>query len=271
MIILPSGDERMSVLKILRIIERTRPQAVIPYHKMPSAAEVASVIRRPPTSLPSAVTDYMEWRGISLDPVTRKLVRRTVELSDRVQTITVLAKSLYMSRRALGRRFLNQGLPVPSHWLQISRILRATSKLQNSDASLFRVATSLGYPDGFSLSNQMSRPAGHSSAGGARTAGMGMDLRELAGARSPKRRYRRGHRERPAVHRRNRLSRRASRRRPRTPSRRFPLTSKGISTCPLPPPPARKQPRISGSTSSGARYSGARTFPSAYPPSRPRF
>lgn len=159
-IILPSGDERMSVLKILRIIERTRPQAVIPYHKMPSAAEVASVIRRPPTSLQSAVTDYMEWRGISLDPVTRKLVRRTVELSDRVQTITVLAKSLYMSRRALGRRFMNQGLPVPSHWLQISRILRATNKLQNSDASLFRVATSLGYPDGFSLSNQMSRLLG---------------------------------------------------------------------------------------------------------------
>ena len=159
-IILPSGEDQVSVLRILRIIERTRPQSVIPYHEMPSPAEVASVIRRPPTSLASAVTDYMEWRGVSPDPVTRKLVRRTIELSDRVQTIAVLAKNLYMSRRALGRRFLNQGLPVPSHWLQISRILRATIRLQNSDASLFRVATSLGYPDGFSLSNQMSRLLG---------------------------------------------------------------------------------------------------------------
>lgn len=156
-IILPSGDDQLSVLRILRVIEQTRPQAVIPYHSMPSPGEVANVIRRPPPSLASCITEYLEWRGLSLDPLTRNIVRRTVELSDRVQTITALAKNLYMSRRALGRRLMNQGLPVPSHWLQISRILRATIKLQNSDASLFRVATALGYPDGFSLSNQMSR------------------------------------------------------------------------------------------------------------------
>lgn len=159
-IILPSGDEQLSVLRILRVIEQTRPQAVIPYHRLPSPAEVAKVIRRPPSSLASSVTEYMEWRGFPLDPITRNIIRRTVELSDRVQTITALARNLYMSRRALGRRLLNQGLPVPSHWLQISRILRATIKLQNSDASLFRVAASLGYPDGFSLSNQMSRLLG---------------------------------------------------------------------------------------------------------------
>ena len=159
-IILPSGDDQLSVLRILRVIEQTRPQAVIPYHRVPNSGEIASVMRRPPTSLASCVTEYLEWRGISLDPVTRNVIRRTVELSDRVQTITALAKNLYMSRRALGRRLTNQGLPVPSHWLQISRILRATIKLQNSDASLFRVATALGYPDGFSLSNQMSRLLG---------------------------------------------------------------------------------------------------------------
>ena len=159
-IILPSGEDQVSVLKILRTIEQTRPQAVIPYHRMLCPGEVASVMRRPPTSLSSAITEYMDWRGIALDPVTRNIVRRTVELSDRVQTISALAKNLYMSRRALGRRFLNQGLPVPSHWLQVSRIIRAAIKLQTTDASLFRVATSLGYPDGFSLSNQMSRLLG---------------------------------------------------------------------------------------------------------------
>ena len=159
-IILPSGDEQVSVLRILRVIEQTRPQAVLPHHRVPSPGEIASVVRRRPTSLASSVTEYMEWRGISLDPVTRNIIRRTVELSDRVQTITALAKNLYMSRRALGRRLLNQSLPVPSHWLQAARILRATIKLQNSDASLFTVASSLGYPDGFSLSNQMSRLCG---------------------------------------------------------------------------------------------------------------
>lgn len=159
-IILPSGNDELSVLRILRVIEQTRPQAVIPYHRVPGPAEIASVIRRPPTSLASGVIEYLEWRDIPLDPVTRNIIRRTVELSDRVRTITALAKNLYMSRRALGRRLLNQGLPVPSHWLQISRILRATIRLQNSDSSLFRVASSLGYPDGFSLSNQMSRLLG---------------------------------------------------------------------------------------------------------------
>ncbi|MDE2875836.1 MAG: hypothetical protein OXU69_17035 [Gemmatimonadota bacterium] len=159
-IILPSGNDELSVLRILRVIEQTRPQAVIPYHRVPGPGEIASVIRRPPTSLASGVTEYLEWRGVPLDPVTRKVIRRTVELSDRVRTIAALAKSLYMSRRALGRRLLNQGLPVPSHWLQVSRILRATIRLQNSESSLFRVASSLGYPDGFSLSNQMSRLLG---------------------------------------------------------------------------------------------------------------
>lgn len=159
-IVLPGGDDQLSVLRILRVIEQTRPQSVLPCHGVPSPDDIASVIRRPPMSLASCVADYLEWRGIPLDPVTRNIVRRIVELSDRVRTITALAKNLYMSRRALGRRLLNQGLPVPSHWLQISRILRATIMLQNSDSSLFRVAASLGYPDGFSLSNQMSRLLG---------------------------------------------------------------------------------------------------------------
>ena len=159
-VILPDGHDRLSVLRILRLIERTRPQAVLPYHEGPSPREIASVVRRPPTSLASSVTDYLEWRGIPLEPGTRNIIRRTIELSDRVQTIAALAWNLYMSRRALGRRLLGQELPVPSHWLQIARILRATIKLQNSDASLFSIATSLGYPDGFSLSNQMKRLCG---------------------------------------------------------------------------------------------------------------
>ena len=159
-IILPDGHDRLSVLRILRLIERTRPQVVLPHHEGPSPREIASVIRRPPTSLASSVTDYLEWRGVPLEPGTRNILRRTIELSDRVQTIAALARNLYMSRRALGRRLLGQELPVPSHWLQIARILRATIKLQNSDASLFSIATSLGYPDGFSLSNQMKRLCG---------------------------------------------------------------------------------------------------------------
>ena len=159
-IILPDRDDRLSVLRVLRAIEQSRPQAVLPYHEAPTAREIASVIRREPSCLASSVADYLVWRGFSLDPVTRSIIRRTVQLSSQVQTIGALAKNLYMSRRALGRKLHSSELPVPSHWLHISRVLRATIKLQNSEASLFSIAVSLGYSDGFSLSNQMHRLCG---------------------------------------------------------------------------------------------------------------
>ncbi len=159
-VILPESEDHLPVIRLLRAIEQSRPQAVLPFHEKPRPREIASVIRRPPVSLASSVAEFLDWRGFSFDPVTRSIIRRTVELSARVRTISELARNLYVSRRALGRRFLKSRMPVPSHWLQIFRILRATIKLQNSDATLFNVACSLGYPDGFSLSNQMQRLCG---------------------------------------------------------------------------------------------------------------
>lgn len=170
-VILPENDHSLPIIRLLRAIEQSRPQAVLPFHKTPRPREIASVIRRPPVNLASSVAEYLDWRGFSVDPVTRSIIRRTVELSARVCTISALARNLYLSRRALGRRFQKGRIPVPSHWLQISRILRATIRLQNSDATLFNVACSLGYPDGFSLSNQMQRLCGLRP----------LEVRELAG------------------------------------------------------------------------------------------
>jgi len=158
-LVLPDEDG-LSITQVLRAIERSRPQAVLPSHEAPRPGDVAAVIRRPPASLSTSIGEYMEWRGFSLDPITKSVIRRTIDLSAHVQTISALAKNLYVSRRALGRRFIKNGLPVPSHWLHAARILRAVIKLQNTDASLFSVACSMGYADGFSLSNQMSRLCG---------------------------------------------------------------------------------------------------------------
>jgi AraC-like DNA-binding protein len=102
----------------------------------------------------------MAWRGVSLDPDTRHIVRRTLELSCELRTVSALSRSLYLSRRALGRRFLDRGIPVPSHWLHFGRVLRACLKLQAATSNLFDVACDLGYPDGFALSNQMHRLLG---------------------------------------------------------------------------------------------------------------
>ena len=81
-------------------------------------------------------------------------------MAGELRTIGGLARALYVSRRALGRRFMARGLPVPSHWLQFGRLLRVAVQLQNSSDSLFAIATASGYADGFALSNQMYRLTG---------------------------------------------------------------------------------------------------------------
>jgi AraC-like DNA-binding protein len=126
----------------------------------PNPLDLEALLRRQPDDLAAEVMEYLVWRGIILDHETRHIVRRTVELSDDLRTVSALSRSLYLSRRALGRRFLDRGIPVPSHWLHFGRILRACVLLQSQKSSLFDVACDLGYPDGFALSNQMSRLMG---------------------------------------------------------------------------------------------------------------
>ncbi len=161
MVVLPPAD-RLEPLRdrVLAVTEEARPQSVMPFHPRLIPQEMASLLRREPRSIPQEFTDYLTWRGLPLDQETRRIVRRTAELSAELRTLGALARGIYLSRRALGRRFRKRGLPVPSHWLQFCRLLRATLRLQNSRASLFEVACSLGYPDGFTLSNQMERLVG---------------------------------------------------------------------------------------------------------------
>ncbi len=156
-VILPAETRDVPITRILRAIETARPQVVLPHHRRLSASQIAQVVKRPPHSLGTALVEYLEWRGLEVDATARAIIRRTVKLSTSVRTVGDLSRRLYMSRRALGRRFQSNGLPSPSRWLHLSRVLRATFRLQNSRVGLFHIACSLGYPDGFSLSRQMSR------------------------------------------------------------------------------------------------------------------
>lgn len=161
MVVLPPAEQVPSLREhVLAVAEDARPQTVLPFHPHLIAEEMASLLRREPSSLPDELVDFLRWRGLPLDQETRRIVKRTVELSIEVRTLKALARGIYLSRRALGRRFQKRGLPVPSHWLQFCRLLRAAIRLQNSRNSLFEVACSLGYPDGFTLSNQMHRLVG---------------------------------------------------------------------------------------------------------------
>lgn len=160
MVVLPPPDRLGDVDGLLQMTEQCRPHTLLPHHPDPDAGELTVLLRRAPSDLASDVLDYLAWRGIRTDRDTRSLLARTIELSGHLTTVSGLSRALYLSRRALGRRFRNSGIPVPSHWLHFLRVLRACVELQNSDKNLFRVACDLGYPDGFSLSNQMKRLTG---------------------------------------------------------------------------------------------------------------
>jgi AraC-like DNA-binding protein len=160
-VILSPGTDVLSDARAAAELRNLRPQGVLPFHAEPEAGECAQVLRRPPLDLAADVVDYLRWRGLCLDRDTCHLVRRILDLSGELRSIASVSRSLYLSRRALGRRLTLGGLPVPSHWLQMGRLLRVAVRLQNSEATVSSVAFEHGYPDGFSLSNQMERLLGH--------------------------------------------------------------------------------------------------------------
>jgi AraC-like DNA-binding protein len=160
LVLLPPAASVQRPDRLLEVMEQSRPHSILPYMPEIEIEELAMVLRRFPSEFALEVSDYLTWRGADMDMDTRRLVRKTLELSDQLRTVSGLARALYMSRRALGRRFMTRGLPVPSHLLHFGRILRASILLQDPSASLFGVSCELGYTDGFALSNQMKRLTG---------------------------------------------------------------------------------------------------------------
>jgi len=159
-VILPPTSEFGDQDLILELMRSCRPHSVLPFLPEIDTDELVAVLRRFPSQFDVEVTDYLAWRGIEVDLDTRRLLRKTLELSGDLRTVSGLARGLYMSRRALGRRFMSRGLPVPSHWLHFSRVLRGSILLQDPRANLFKIGCDLGYPDGFAFSNQLFRLTG---------------------------------------------------------------------------------------------------------------
>lgn len=160
LVVLPEPDEIAADATIAPTLAQCRPAGVLPYHQAPEASDLAQVLRRPPSDLAAEVSDYLRWRGLLVERDTLHLLRQIIDLSRSIRSVEGLARGMYMSRRALGRRLTSRGLPVPSHWLHVSRLLRLSMQLQNTETSLFSLACSAGYPDGFSASNQMKRLIG---------------------------------------------------------------------------------------------------------------
>lgn len=156
-IVLPPARYLTEALPLLSYVHALSPRAVLPTGEVVSPAYLRALLAAPPPNLASAVTEHLTARRILRDDGVRREVKRILELAPETPSISRLARRLYTSRRTLGRHFLGAGLPVPGHWLQFARLVHVAVRLQNDPASVFRVVATVGYADGFTLSNQMKR------------------------------------------------------------------------------------------------------------------
>lgn len=159
-ILLPPAREIRRTLPLLNYVGALNPRAILPGAILGTTENLRHVIAAPPRSLSDAVTAYLIQRDVIRSRTVRREVHRIFEFAPETGSISKLARKLYLSRRTLGRHLAAAGLPVPSHWLQFARLLHVAIHLQNETTAVFRIAGRAGYPDGFTLSNQMKRLTG---------------------------------------------------------------------------------------------------------------
>lgn len=159
-IVLPPAAEIHRVVGIVRELPSTMPRGVLPASAIGSVESVRNVLTSCPRDLPLRVLQYLSHHGVLPTAQLRNDVLRIFELAPHTPSIQKLCRQMYTSRRTLGRHFDAHGLPVPSHWLQFARLLHLATRIHGDKRAIFRLAAQAGYPDGFTMSNQMKRLLG---------------------------------------------------------------------------------------------------------------
>ena len=160
-VVLPPAGQIRSALPLLRDVNELRPRGILPHASLRTPEPIRLLLSSSPRDLSVAAVAHLTRQGILRDSRVRALVGTIFELAPTVPSISQLSRKLYKSRRTLGRIFEAFGLPVPSHWLQFARLLHVSVIIQEKrDIPIFRAATQVGYPDGFTMSNQMKRLIG---------------------------------------------------------------------------------------------------------------
>jgi AraC-like DNA-binding protein len=161
LVLLPPPAEIRRVVSVLPLVRLLAPRMILPHGLTDTPYRMRQILAMPPRALPAALSDYLIRRGMLRQRRTARELQRIFELAGSTTSIAMLSRRMYTSRRTLGRHFATQGIPVPSHCLHFARILHVAVQLQNDDTAMFRVASRFGYPDGFTMSNQMKRLTGH--------------------------------------------------------------------------------------------------------------
>ncbi|HEX6587946.1 MAG TPA: helix-turn-helix domain-containing protein, partial [Longimicrobiales bacterium] len=135
------------------------PVGVMPA-SLNSAERLRQLLRNTPRRPQQEFVDYFRRRGLLCDDRSRIEVDRLFAEARITHSVAALARRMASSRRTLGRHFAEAGLPAPSHWLQFARLLFVSLYLQRNRCSIGRAAAEMGYPDPFTMSNQMKRLTG---------------------------------------------------------------------------------------------------------------
>ena len=160
-IVLPPPAAIQPAVPLLRNASLLRPRGVLPNSALSDVEPIKLLLANGPRDLVSMAVAHFSHHGILRNQKVRALIAKIFELAPTSPSISKLARRMYTSRRTLGRYFDLNGLPVPSHWLQLARLLYVCALIQEKrDVPIFRAAVQLGYPDGFTMSNQMKRLIG---------------------------------------------------------------------------------------------------------------
>ncbi|MGH7476310.1 MAG: helix-turn-helix domain-containing protein [Longimicrobiales bacterium] len=159
-VVLPEPERLGRLEHVLLRVRDLRPVGLLPCIPEVPPEAVAALLSYPPGDISVALVHYLEERGALADPGARACLRAVFVYSSDVTAVGALARRLAVSRRTLGRHFAAWGLPAPSRWLQLARVIRAVVRLQAERLTVTRAAFAAGYPDAFTFSNQMKRLTG---------------------------------------------------------------------------------------------------------------
>jgi len=171
MVLLPPPQDIHRITRLLPSVRLMSPRLVLPHGLIDTPYRLRHVMALPPRNIAGSVTDFLIRRGLLKRKDAIREFQRIVELAPQTRSIAMLSRRMYTSRRTLGRHFISTGIPVPSHCLHFARLLHVGIQLQTENVAMFRIASRFGYPDGFTMSNQMKRLTGHRPT----------DVRELLG------------------------------------------------------------------------------------------
>jgi len=157
-IVLPAAFRLGPAGEVFHRLPWLNPAAILPC-SVGALDRIKLLLSLPPKDLAHAVTKYFLQTGF-LTSGQAGPVQQLLSEGAHVRSVTGLARRIGTSRRTLGRRMERWALPSPSRWVQFSRLLHVCLQLQRPGVSVARAASACGYPDPFTLSNQMKRVLG---------------------------------------------------------------------------------------------------------------